>query len=344
MDDAARARDPSFTFTTFLKVPYVWAVSATTTAHLSDEVRWSHQVGGRLKLIQASCADDSESARCDHLAEQLEREIRDLAPGKRRAFLQALEEQFPAWEAAPGAAAQRPVEEAPDALANRLAEMAPYLSTEQKKALGEHLHDSGFAVAQRVPVASAGTPPQFQEVPVELQRKLGVDTGGSLDPDRVLRLIAVLADLAVTLDQVAWNVWKSLAPKSPVRREGGAAGDFRRIGGPYLLGDKEVSTAQINLVIDKTRQLIAGLLAAIGATGETFARQHLARFSPDAIKQLAEEESGFFVGPEQKCWRKYVALFNELSGLKVEKEISAGIVKYAEDLILGGARSAGAGD
>ena len=320
------------------------AVSATMTAHLSDEARWAHQVGARLKLVQAGFAEDSEAARRDYLAEELDRAVKELAPGKRRSFLQALEERFPTWDTSPGSPTPTSAEEAPEALADRLAEMAPYLSTEQKKALGEHLQNAGFVVLQDVVVPSKASTPQFQEIPVELQRKLGIDAGANLDSDRVLRLIAVLADLAVTLDQVAWNVWKSLAPKSPVRREGGAAGDFRKIGGPYLLGDKEVSTAQINLVIDKTRQLIAGLLAAVGATGETFARQHLARFSPDAIKRLAEEESGFFVGPEQKCWRKYVALFNDLSGLKVEKEISAGIVKYAEDLILGGTRSPGAGD
>ena len=99
---------------------------------------------------------------------------------------------------------------------------------------------------------------------------------------RVLRLIAILTDFSVTLDQLSWNVWKQVAPKSIVRRDAGPESDFRKIAGPYLTGDNEVSTAQISQVVDKTRQLIAGLLAAVGSTGETFARQFISRIAPSA--------------------------------------------------------------
>ncbi len=160
---------------------------------------------------------------------------------------------------------------------------------------------------------------------------------------RTLRLIAALIDFSVTLDQVAWSVWKQLAPKSVVRRDAGPDGDFRKIAGPYLAGDDEVSTTQITQVLDKTRQLTAGLLAGIGATGETFARQFLSRFAPPAIQEQTNAEPGFFIGPEQKCWRRYVALFGETNGVAVEKEINAAITKYAEDLILGKDRSGAEG-
>jgi hypothetical protein len=140
----------------------------------------------------------------------------------------------------------------------------------------------------------------------------------------------------VTLDQLVWTLWKNLAPQSIVRRA--AVGDLRKLAGPYLTGDPEVSTAQITQALDKTRQLAASLLAAMGTTGETFARNYLTRFSPASIKERADAESGFFIGPEQKCWRKYTDMFNEISGMQIEQEISRIIVNCAEGLILGSSR------
>jgi hypothetical protein len=152
----------------------------------------------------------------------------------------------------------------------------------------------------------------------------------------------VLIEFSVTLDQLSWSVWKQVAPKSIVRREAGPESDFRKIAGPYLAGDDEVSTAQISQVVDKTRQLIAGLLAAIGSTGEIFARQFLGRIAPGAIKEKADAESGFFVGPEQKCWRKYLEVFNEINDVSVEKEIGEVLASRTEELILGKGRQGGA--
>ena len=46
--------------------------------------------------------------------------------------------------------------------------------------------------------------------------ELGIEPGQALSQLRVLRLIAVLTEFSVTLDQLAWNVWKQVAPKSIV--------------------------------------------------------------------------------------------------------------------------------
>jgi hypothetical protein len=185
---------------------------------------------------------------------------------------------------------------------------------------------------------SAASQQETDDIPAELQKKLSLDPNQALDRKRAMRLVAVLIDLVVTMDQVAWNVWKNLAPNSRVRRDPGPTGDLRKVAGPFLVGDPEVSTAQVTQLLDKTRQLIAGLLAAVGATGEAFARQYLTRFSPQSIKEAADAEPGFFIGPEQRCWRKYTQLFNDVSGVTIENEIANAIVKYTEDLIMGGGR------
>jgi hypothetical protein len=230
--------------------------------------------------------------------------------------------------------------ESPEELVAKLVEMAPYLSIEQKRSFAEKLQAAGIVCVRESASPAAAAPSAAAEpVPVELQKKLGISAEQQLSQQRVLRLIAVLVDFTVTVDQVAWSVWKQLAPKSVIRREGGAEADYRKIACPYLTGDDEVSTAQISQVLDKTRQLVAGLLAGIGSTGEVFARQFLSKIAPPAIQEQADAESGFFLGPEQKCWRRYVSLFNEINGVAVEREITTAIAKCTEDLVLGADRS-----
>jgi hypothetical protein len=87
-------------------------------------------------------------------------------------------------------------------------------------------------------------------------------------------------------------------------------------------------------MLDKTRQITAGLLSAIGPAGEIFARKYLEKFAPDKIRASVESKSpGFIASVEQKCWRRYVELAAELSGQAVETQIVEGIVAYTEELI-----------
>lgn len=310
---------------------------------MGEEAEWASGLGGQLRLVQASFADDDLATRQQYLSDEIARALKVVPPTKRRAYLQALAERFPAWDAAPAAKQEGvpAVELPPEELVARLVEIAPYLSIEQKRALSEQLEAAGLAASR--PAAGAGPVAAAEPVPEELRKKLGIEPGQSLSQLRVLRLIAVLSEFSVTLDQLSWNVWKQIAPKSIVRRDAGPDGDFRKIAGPYLTGDDEVSTAQISQVVDKTRQLIAGLLAAVGSTGESFARQFLGRVAPSAIKEKADAESGFFIGPEQKCWRKYLETFNDINGVSIEKEIAGILAQNTEELILGKGRQGGDG-
>jgi hypothetical protein len=308
---------------------------------LSDEISWAMRVGARLQMLQASFADDDAAARTGYVEEEIERELREVPAARRGAYLEALAERFPSWESRapatppPSAAPRESAAETPEALVNRLTAMAANLSNDARWSLSYRLQQAGFSIS--VPSGAAAS--EAEEVPPELQKRLSIEAGRTIDRKRALRLTAVLIDLVVTMDQVSWSLWKNLAPNSIVRRDPGPTGDLKKLAGPYLLGDNEVSTTQLTQVLDKTRQLIAGLLAAIGATGETFARQFLARYSPQTIKELAEAEPGFFIGSEQKCWRKYIQVFNELSGVAIENEITGTIAKYTENLILGSGRA-----
>ena len=311
----------------------------TTNVHYSDEVQWAVGLGARLRMVQASLSDDDPAARRDYLAEEVEREIREVPESRRKVYLEALASRFPQGEssgARPQAAPAAAVEESPEGLVSQLAALARSLPEDQRYALSGQLRNAGFAI--EVQVQGSG---ETDEIPVELQRKLGLDPKQTLDRKRAIRLMAGLIDLVVTMDQVAWNLWRNLAPESRVRRDPGPNGDFRKSAALFVVGDPEVNLAQMNDLLGKTRQLIAGVMAALGAAGKIFAAQHLTRFAPGAIEEEANKEPGFFIGPEQKCWRKYKQVFGEINGAMIEQQFADIIVQYAEDLILGASRPAG---
>lgn len=311
-----------------------------TNPRSQNDASWVADLSARLRALQSSFADGDAGERQQYLTEEIGRALQEVGPADRALRLHALAECFPVWDEAPTAtavsSAPLPVEDSPEELARKLIAFAPQLSEPGRAVIARQLAAGGFEFrGTSAPAPASPAAMDFGSIPTELQKRLGLEPGQPLDGARVLRLVASLCEFMVTLDHLSWSVWKNLAPKSIVRRDSGETGDFRKIAAPYLLGDAEVSTAQINLAVDKTRQLIAGLLAAVGATGESFARQFLSRFSPVAIKEAADADAGFFLGPEQKCWRRYIAVFNETSGAAVEQELSKIIVKYTESLIIG---------
>ena len=105
--------------------------------------------------------------------------------------------------------------------------------------------------------------------------------------------------------------------------------------GRYLAGEAEISVAQIAAQFDRSRQLTAGILAAIGPSGRNYARRHVQRYSPEAIRDVVKTESGssLFASQEAKCWKKYTDLSTDLNETTIETEIQDAIVKYAEDLM-----------
>jgi hypothetical protein len=277
--------------------------------------------------LQTSFADDPPAARHDYLVEEIERSLKEVSATYRSEYLAALMERFPGPERIDAPIFKPPVveqvrknaKEIADELVARFGE----LSSEERATLAQKLEALGLFVA----------PARGFELPDQLLGKLGISPREPLDEERMVKLFTALVELVVTLDNLIWNVWKNMAPKSSVRRE--QSGDNpRRIIGRYLSGDREVATLQITQMLDKTRQLTAGLLTAIGPAGDMFARKHLEKFAPEKIRASVESKApGFIAGIEQKCWRRYVELAEELSGHAIETQVVDRIVAYTEELI-----------
>lgn len=283
-------------------------------------------------MLQTSFANDSLQEREAYLAEEIERSLKDVVDSRRAEYLDALAGCFPRPEQVGDLLAGRAqviesAEKTTDELAEELIDRLPELSKEAKGRLTERMRRIGL-IDEAMPSL---------DLPPGIRGKLGLTPEQPLDQERVTKLLTALLEIVVTFDNLIWSLWKTMAPKSTIQRETGDG--FRRTVGRYLAGDREVATLQISQMLDKTRQLFAGILSAIGPAGETYARQHLETFAPEKIRATVET-GGFLTNVEQKCWRRYVVLASELNGPVIEKQIVDTITGYTEEIVSGRKRGA----
>ncbi len=185
-------------------------------------------------------------------------------------------------------------------------------------------------------VQPAATPIEGEAL-TEVQAKLKLEPEDRIEAQALGRVFAVYVEAMLILDQLAWNVWRNVAPKSSVRRDT-SQGDLRQLTRRSLMGDAEASAAQVQKQLEGTRQLIAGLLAGLGPAGKNFARRYQQRYAPDAIREVVRTEGGgggLFANAEARYWKKYSDLAAEITESMIENDVQEAVVKYAEDLIRG---------
>jgi hypothetical protein len=299
-----------------------------------EQTRLVAATANRLRLIQSDLADESPETRREHMGEVLERALAGVNPGEREAFLSELEEVFPSWdgnvrvaEEGPAAVAapadQRELKD-PSFLVARLAELAPTLTDVQRRVLTDRLREAGLA-----PKATGGA--AWPDEPLEKFRAKVQMRESAPDSARLLELATILVEVASSLDQLTWNTWKTVAPRSALRRPAPLAQSMGR----FVSGDAEVGRAQVAQDVERVRQLTAALISAVSQIGRQFAQGHLAKFSPNEIESLASMERSVLVSKEVRCWRKYVELAGALDESAIEAEIMQVLASYAESLMKG---------
>jgi hypothetical protein len=217
----------------------------------------------------------------------------------------------------------------PDAVWALFLKTLPRYSLEQREMIQRRLADAGL-----VHVAGDSLDPGSL---TEITQKLKLSPSDKIDAVRLGKLFAALAEVCIMTDQLAWNVWKGLAPKSAIRRDG-SAGDLRTALRRSVIGDAEVSSVQIGQQLEKMRQLIAGLLASLGPAGKNFARRFQSRYSPEAIRDIVKMEGGasIFGNADSKFWKKYTELAGEISEGSIQTDMMDAVARYAEELMKGG--------
>ena len=297
---------------------------------LAEPPAWAAALGNRLKYLQANLAEETGENRQVYLEEELRRALQTVPASKRGLYLDALAERFPTWELATVAVANPTAitQTTPDEIVKAFLQLAPQLSGEQRENVKQKLAALGLVVATNKPIEG--------EALADVQAKLKLGPDDPIDPQRLGKLFAAFAEVMLTLDQLAWNVWRSAAPKSPIRRDT-SQGDLRMLARRSLAGDAEASAAQVQKQLEGTRQLIAGLLAGLGPAGRNFARRYQQRYAPEAVREAvrAEGGGGMFANAEARCWKKYTDLAAELTDATIENDVQEAVVKYAEDLIRG---------
>jgi hypothetical protein len=291
-------------------------------------------LANRLRLVQLDLADEAEGVRREHLGEEVERALAGVSPDRREEFLRRVGELFPSWDANVAVAPKAEVAPARSGiderelknasfLVERLVELAPHLSEDQRAAAAARLARAGLAVAR----PSGGLPEAAAE---KLRQRLQLRADEALDPGRTAELATLLAELALSLDQVVWNTWRTIAPRSDLRR----SGELARTMGRFAAGDADTARGQVKHDLERVRQLTAALISSVGQAGRQFAQRHFYRFSVDAIKDAAGP--GTIMKPQAvKCWEKYVELTGSMDAVTLESELLQSIAKYAEDLVKG---------
>ena len=288
----------------------------------------------RLRMVLVDFADDSNQTREECLDDVIERSLGEIVPDQRRAFLQDLMERFPAWDARVDVALKkadtvdrsdtddRELQD-PNFLVARLIQLAPSLSDRDRQVLVERLREAGLS--------SENVDAWPQQERAKLRQMLQLKDESPLELSRALELVCLLGDFASRLDQLVWNTWRAIHPRSARRR----AHRLREQMGELIRADADVSRGQVKDDLDRLGGLIAAITSAVRQAGR-HASQYIARLSPAEVEHMAEMEGGgFLVGKEVKCWRKYVELSNALSEDIIESEIREAIARHVESLMKG---------
>lgn len=201
-------------------------------------------------------------------------------------------------------------------LAEQLAEMSKSMSPEDRSRILSRLAHSGFS---RIPGPSDSwiLPPdqtgQFREV-------LSLGENAQLDGARLSELAVAMARFVASLDQLAWNTWAKIAPRSEIAR----VAPIGRLIGQYASGEIH-DNELVRREVERLRILIAALLGAMGQVGH-FAHRRLEELSPELIEASAG-------GSEARSWRRYRELVGQFDESATEASVLESVAEYAEAVL-----------
>ncbi|MCC6661566.1 MAG: hypothetical protein IT437_11850 [Phycisphaerales bacterium] len=291
-------------------------------------------LANRLRLVQLDFADEGDGTRRGQLEEEVERALSAVTPDQREPFLQRLGEMFPSWDAnvtvaprAEAAAARSGIDEKElrnaSFLVERLAELAPQLGEEERAAIAARLARVGLAL----PGGGEGIPEPAAE---KLRQRLSIPPATALNAGRTAELTTLLAELALSLDQIVWSTWRAIAPRSDFKKESDLGKNLHR----FVSGDQDTARGQVKVDLERVRKLTAALIASVGQAGRQFSQQHFQRFGVEAIRNTARPKK-VMEHDSIRMWEKYAELAGAMDAGSLERELMGAIAKYVEDLVKG---------
>ena len=291
----------------------------------------------RLRIVQRDFADQGESQQKEYLCEELERLLKGIPFGERKAFLEGLLERFPvrlppvsdrAEAIIPPASSRWLATDQPMQLVDALMEALPSLPDDQRKAVIDRLQ------------GIVGGPAQTAQVPAkslaDIRSTLQLASDAEIHWERFGDLANLLAEFVVKIESLTAAIWGKIAAKSSLR----PPKQTRKLAGRFLSEEAshpEELTKDLHLLL----QFATAIMTAASRAGEEVASRYSRRLSPEAVHALVDMEqkhlrdSLLMVGKDARCWRKYCELAGELGTEYIEKEIESAMADHAEAFVRG---------
>jgi hypothetical protein len=283
-------------------------------------------LSARLRVLHSELAGQDAELRSEQLQDEVKRAISGLAPNEREPFLLALMEQFPSWSEGltpaappPAMAAAAPAAEIrdPKVLVDKLIENSRFLSDSDRAAITQKLAGAGFAVVQ-VKESAGGLPAAEM---VEFKKALQIPADQDVSAARVVETASILAEFLLKLEPWACTYWRDLAPDAKNTVFQTLNKELPR----FVSGDEKVTKEVIQKSAYRLRSLVSLLMKGVMEAGRQFARDHLTKYSMDAIKQAAPRE--MFKADEYRYWKQYERLMEGVDGSSIELRLKQVIAK-----------------
>ena len=300
----------------------------------TDRGRRLLAISQRLKVLHTELAGQTEEMRSEQLRDEVQRAIASVAPNERDGFLMALLEQFPTWsngQAAPAPARSEPVVKEvftqapeikdPKVLADKLIEYSKGLVDSERLAIANKLSAAGFAVVT-IKEAPGGLPTvQINE----FKKAIGLPPDANVNPARLVEVASLLAEFTLKIEPWACSYWRDLAPEAKNSIYQTLNKDLPK----FAAGDEKLTKEAMAKSVYKLRSLVSLLMKGVMEAGKQFARDHLGRYSLEAVGSSAAK-GGAFKSQAVCNWEQYVKLMEGVDAGAIEKRLKQVIAKDVE--------------
>lgn len=283
-------------------------------------------LSARLRVLHSELAGQDAELRSEQLQDEVKRAISGLSPNEREPFLLALMEQFPSWSEGLAPAPPPPAPVAgpavveikdPKVLVDKLIENSRFLSDADRAMITQKLAGAGFAVVQ-VKESAGGLPAAEM---AEFKKVLQIPADQDVSAGRVVETASILAEFLLKLEPWACTYWRDLAPDAKNTVFQTMNKELPRFVG----GDEKATKEALQKSAYRLRSLVSLLMKGVMEAGRQFSRDHLTKYSLDAIKQSAPRE--MFKADEYRFWKQYERLMEGVDGSSIELRLKQVIAK-----------------
>jgi hypothetical protein len=229
----------------------------------------------------------------------------------------------------------------PMAMADLLIKAAASLKPSERATLAAKLAEAGLVTASPSKVEtrevvkevvrevhSGG--PMPEPIATELRKIVGLPADVPPKAERAVELCALMADFVTSLELYGARFWhdigkdtktqffRVLTKERPNERQGLLA--------RYLEGDPALSRETLAKELKRVRLHVSYIILGVVNAGKQFSRDHMSRFSVDAL-QAAAEKATFTEGQASKNWKQYVRLMEGVDEAALEKRLLGLIAK-----------------